>query len=339
VLPIRNTTMSSPSAPSGPSPTIDPALLISNEQRDDSLQGVFIGCFLNGIFTVVVGLAIYASVSKKGQWSSLLQPMMFFMLAMYGMATIGLAIHWDEARLGFMNNIQTQDAIYSSLSPPVAGLGIVLSYINMAVADGVLAWRCWAIWNRNWKVVVLPIILTMTELATGLVYTIVFMSHDAQVFVPNLELLLGVMDLINSFASLASTLLTTGLITYRILRANGSKFRAIMEIVIESAALYSIVLIFYIAFSLSPESTAIIPDVILSQITGLAPTLMVARITFGLARPTDSHISWNGTFSTLRFGSRAHARSISDQDTLTNEVFNLRQVESNRSRRHIDEGY
>lgn len=67
--------------------------------------------------------------------------------------------------------------------------------------------------------------------------------------------------------SLVTTLLVTLLIIYRIVRLGGGRrYRAVIEIIAESSALYSIAVVIYFAFVLSSTVVDIIPRMVLTQV-------------------------------------------------------------------------
>ncbi len=144
---------------------------------------------------------------------------------------------------------------------------------------------------------------------------------------------------------LATTLMCTLLIVYRILSVGGVKaglrtYRGVVEVIVESAALYSIILIIYISLNVRDEHCAAYTDAIGASIKvgfcllrlgetneldtqGIAPTLLVGRVAAGHARPNDSwkesHLSW----TSLRFG---HASSSPTQISTLGGVSDTRSV-------------
>lgn len=79
---------------------------------------------------------------------------------------------------------------------------------------------------------------------------------------------LGARIIVGSAAlSLVTTVLVTLLIVYRIVRLGGGRrYRAVIGIIAESSALYSVALIIYFAFVLSPTVSDIVPRMVLTQV-------------------------------------------------------------------------
>ncbi len=144
--------------------------------------------------------------------------------------------------------------------------------------------------------------------------------------------------------TLATTLMCTLLIVYRILSVGGIKaglrtYRGVVEVIVESAALYSTILIIYISLNARNELCTVYADVISASIKvgyrllrlgkanepdtqGIAPTLLIGRVAAGHARPNDSWKESPLSWSSLRFG---HVSSPAQTSTLDG-VSNTRSV-------------
>ncbi|KAK0238210.1 hypothetical protein EDD85DRAFT_573538 [Armillaria nabsnona] len=130
---------------------------------------------------------------------------------------------------------------------------------------------------------------------------------------------------------LATTLYCTLLIIYRILTVAGTRHGAegrlrayhhFIEVLMESSALYSICLILYLAFTIHGNWGEFYLDVIAAIVKGIAPTLLVGRMTTGhRARPDDS---WQGSIiasASIRSQEQEHSRSSSQENRPTSLVY------------------
>ncbi|KAJ6473930.1 hypothetical protein DFH09DRAFT_468348 [Mycena vulgaris] len=217
---------------------------------------------------------------------------------MYTLSTVHVACRWLLIKNAFVDHADTPESTAVYLVEPPLWLTVfsaVVLTVNTLAADCVLIWRCWTIWNRNLLIVLLPIICTLVGAALG------FRSiaeQAAYVMNPNLDR--------NSFIdfatpyfslSLATTCLATILIILRIItmtepstrRAMG--YGRVVEMVVESAMLYSVTLIIFLPLLVTESSNDGYAQAVVAQMTGIAPTLIVARVTFGLARPDET---WQG---------------------------------------------
>ncbi|KAF8142250.1 hypothetical protein K438DRAFT_1946393 [Mycena galopus ATCC 62051] len=216
-------------------------------------------------------------------------------LMMYASSTVITVILWVVVRNAFILNSTPEDTLAYMISNPFLGLlGIALPI-----------WRCWAVWNKEIKMIVLPTICSLVgiviapieiwmELRLGLVTT-------ANATRPILALAQTYIVLV-----LVSQLSATLLIIYRIFTvargqtAHKYMYARVVEMVVESAAPNCILLIVLLPFMADPFGASY-PQAILVQSVGIGPTLIAARVAFGMARPDDE---WSGTTNSV-LGSKA----------------------------------
>ncbi|KAJ6554722.1 hypothetical protein B0H19DRAFT_1294700 [Mycena capillaripes] len=203
--------------------------------------------------------------------------------------------------------------------------GIFLALTSMI---DIMIWRCWTMWNRNWKIITLPLTCTMVGAGLG------FRSIAAQVaFVHDpLSSPTTYIDFGNAYFGLilATTISATFLILFRIYKMSekstrkSMKYGRVIEMVVESAALYLVALVVYIPLSIRGEANVAYPQALVAQLTvgcltrtnlphtevaqGITPTLLVARVAFGLAHPDTT---WHGESTMSAFC--ANGNSTSEQ--------------------------
>ncbi|KAJ7604688.1 hypothetical protein DFH06DRAFT_274960 [Mycena polygramma] len=232
------------------------------------------------------------------------------LIAMYALSTIHVACRWIVVKNAFIDHAETPSStsIYLLQSPLwLTVLGATVFSVNTLLADCVLIWRCWVVWNHDWRIVLLPLLCTVAGAGLG------FRSiaeQAAYVMNPNLD-----RDSFIDFAtpyfalSLATTALATIFIIVRILTVTAPATRMsrgygrVIEIVVESALLYSTTLIIFLPFLVRASNDDGYPQGVLAQMTGMAPTFIVARVSLGFARPDET---WQTTVSlNLSFGGRS----------------------------------
>ncbi|KAJ7091077.1 hypothetical protein C8R44DRAFT_955647 [Mycena epipterygia] len=128
-------------------------------------------------------------------------------------------------------------------------------------------WRCWAVWNRNFKIIILP---TLCALGGG-VLGFVSIATEIQViqnpgFDRNTNIVLASAYFI---MSLVTTLSATLLIICRIVRlshGHTTYYAHVLETLIESAALYCIVLLVLLPFYFRNSPSNAYPEAMLVQI-------------------------------------------------------------------------
>ncbi|KAJ7445651.1 hypothetical protein FB451DRAFT_1292718 [Mycena latifolia] len=227
------------------------------------------------------------------------------LVAMYTLATIHAACRWLLVKNAFIDHGDTSTTTLLYLIQPPLWLAVLPAIsltTNTLISDCVLIWRCWTVWNRNWFIVILPICCTLA--GAGLGYRSIA-EQAAYIINPKLDRNAFVDFATPYFSlSLVTTCLATILITFRIIsmtepaarKARG--YGRIIEIVVESAILYSVSLIVFLPFLVKGSFDDGYPQAVVAQMTGIAPTLIVARVSFGLARPDET---WQVPTSSLGF--------------------------------------
>ncbi|KAF9026017.1 hypothetical protein BDZ89DRAFT_1135045 [Hymenopellis radicata] len=285
-----------------------------------TLNTNIIEIFVYGIYTTVYAITMWQIVSNGFKKRGI---MAILVTLMWCMATIHSALRWNELEFTFIEHGATRedqfDARFADGFRALRILSGVSAAVNIFIADAIVIWRCWIIWGSNWLIILVPCLIN-----------IVGRFQDG-----------GERTLYNvnwNFVYFAMTLATNGLCTllivFRILRVSGPRartYRGVIEILVESAALYSVSYLVYIG--LLAKSAFYDPDgedlsyaymrSLLYSITGIAPTLILVRVVAGHARPDDSwtHGGGGGIRSALRSlhfvthtGSSASSRSVMTLD-------------------------
>ncbi|KAJ7584554.1 hypothetical protein C8J56DRAFT_1166619 [Mycena floridula] len=294
--------------------------------NDVTLQATILEVFFFGLYTVIVALTLWGLQSRRrgdgnASWMTAVT------LLMYLLSTVHVALSWYLLRQGFIVNGSTfltaGEAIIEQ-SEWFRVTGATIFAINTLIADCTFIWRCWVVWGKNWWIIVLPVLLTVI----GTVFSALALWQKAIPLGSSSKLIqLGT----PYFAmSLVTTGLVTVLIIFRIvvmspnfpgddgMDATRSKiwnwrtrYSSVIEVVVESAALYSVaLLVFLVLFTNDSTEWFIYPEQILGVLTGMAPTLIMARVSFGLARPQSS---WDtGHLSTMLQFSPPQASNATD---------------------------
>ncbi|KAF8988388.1 hypothetical protein BDQ17DRAFT_1435046 [Cyathus striatus] len=257
----------------------------SFQYRKTILHITLLESFMNGIYFCVVAATLYIMVSKK--YIRTQKVLATIIVIMYALATTHLAIRWQTIFLGFVQNGQTEDTIFNFLNSVPFGLqvpGSIALVANTIIADCILIWRCWKVWGNDWRAPVLP---TLTAIAETF-FSVLSIIEQAQ---PSTLSRIGVdPSLVYLSLSLVTTMLATFLIIFRVVYLSWQsgdihRYQTIVEIIVESAALYSLTLLVYIPLLPSTDFSDGYPQVILVSMTGIAPTLISARVCLGWSRP------------------------------------------------------
>ncbi|KAF9025724.1 hypothetical protein BDZ89DRAFT_1135269 [Hymenopellis radicata] len=187
------------------------------------------------------------------------------------------------------------DFATSGSTPAIALTSSVLRSLNTILADLILVyWRCWVLYGGNLMVTAVPSLCLITEtISVGLIlgYFDISAVGAGQVN----------WTLVYYSMTVATNSLCTFLILFRIVQVSGvgaslKTYRGIIEILVESAAMYAAIyislLLVYAYEFYSPNVVVMTaytyPEVISYSITGIAPTLIIARVMAGHSRPNDS---------------------------------------------------
>jgi len=241
-----------------------------------------------GIHFAVLCTAISNIFTNPRRSSSSRNAMAFLVVVMFGLSTAHSANYWAYVRRAFIAHGETRESIAEALNEyPSWYLGVAsLSDANAILADCVIIWRCWIVWGRSWRVVVIPAICTMLTAVFSAVAVYTTMSSTT----------FGAAGADYATAlystSLVTTLFCTSAIVYRYRQAGYRSSRNIIEIFVQSSALYCIATLFALVAYIRSGPASEFASAFWTSMTGIAPTLIIARVAYGETRPDDS---WNQT--------------------------------------------
>ncbi|KAF9554254.1 hypothetical protein CPC08DRAFT_713043 [Agrocybe pediades] len=271
-----------------------------------------------GMYTAVFFGTVHIYVTRKSAQKSMI---IAALTALYGVVLGQFILQWYMAKVAFVDNGDTRLSIAISVLDglPVPGIiYLALQYIGYIIADALLTWRCFYMCGHSLIRISPLLFLLVAELALAVASTTVdgrtlFQpSYDTDFRERQAVFLDGSMSTVTAVTSLLGTYIICRRIVITGSRqesASKSFYSRIMRLLIESSMLYSFSVLlnavssFYVAFA--PDSQGLLTfelseylDSITSVVTGLAPTLMMARIAFAREVPTNS-VSLNQ--STMQF--------------------------------------
>ncbi|PBK67896.1 hypothetical protein ARMSODRAFT_1020397 [Armillaria solidipes] len=272
-------------------------------ELDSALNSQILYSLLLGLYTGIIAVtleSIYTNKTRSVGWG-----MVLVISILHIVTSINFIADWVYTRTLFIGNAQSSWAEYLFANSDRVNLTLVMGVAGIictALADSTLIWRCWTVWGWRWPVILPPVLFLICTIvfnsialyksyATISGYTLGFVLHSAFI--------------------LAMTLWCTLLIIYRIVavvrgEARLGTYRHIIEVFVESSALYSLSLILYVAVFCYETPASGYIDVVAGIARGIAPTLLVGRVAAGHARPDDS---WQGSIvSSLHFGTRLGGR-------------------------------
>ncbi|KAK0197703.1 hypothetical protein F5146DRAFT_948012 [Armillaria mellea] len=264
---------------------------------DGYLNSLCIESLTYGLYTAVLLSGLSKMLFNRRGRNRLFMAVIIAVL--YSFETVHLGVRWYRVRQAFIVNGDSRTAIFESfLNPDYQWMWVVngvFASFNILIADCVLIWRAWVVWDRNYKIVVVPMIGAILEIIFDGFFLYQDISHTSSTSLSNWG-----PDAVNwgiayFTMSLITTVLSTCLVVFRIATIQRSathavsllSYRGVIEIVIESAALYAVSLIVFLAFFTRDDPRSGYPQAILNTVTGIAPTLIAARVASGRARPDE----------------------------------------------------
>jgi hypothetical protein len=264
------------------------------EKMDDfwyDISQLWVGTFFYGIYCVLFCICIYILLHRPRNLGNTV--LLVTAIVLFSISTTQTVIN---IVLG-ANDIDGVDVPYDALSLA----DMTLYVINNVIADGLVIYRCYSVWNHNVYVIIVPMILLVISSVFG---------WDTQ------------LPLEPFFAlSLATNVLVTTLTAGRIwwiCRKARSQLRTDVQrrsvssisIVIESGVIYSVSVLIYLILGAIP-STVIVQDPViemLAQMVGIVPTLIIVRV--GLGVQVQSVEASMKTATNMSEESRAQKRHI-----------------------------
>ncbi|KAF9551925.1 hypothetical protein CPC08DRAFT_823109 [Agrocybe pediades] len=274
-----------------------PSPHILKEEIKGFLNSVLMLLFLMGIYTAVYGatLYFYRSTRKASQFRVIL----VMVTLSYALTWVVCGVQWHNANVTFVDYGDNRLSMFFRLYYPPAWLDVIAhtcQNIVVMLADGLLMWRCYVVWERSRLVLLISMVFWLTESALTLSVMILQIRHltETDMQVNTLNRLTSALY----FTSTGTSLVCTGLIASRIYKAycmsdyiKQTKFKNVLDIIIQSSAIYTLSVLILGVIGAIPLSSNDSAEYILRidnvvyylgpiaiMMIGMMPTLMVARI-------------------------------------------------------------
>ncbi|KAF8180101.1 hypothetical protein BJ912DRAFT_635640 [Pholiota molesta] len=266
---------------------------VKKSEINDTLNVTILVVFAMGMYTVIYFSTMYIYITRT-PFQRRVVPATITLLFLCNI--IGTGARWYVTKWQLVDNGDTRDSVFASLfGPRWAFLEVNIPGVGFVLADGLLIWRCFYAWNRSLRIISIPLLLIIIEIALGLAQVVIHATHTAKE-IASTTLSIPLDNLLSSsyFTIFVTSLGTTVLIAYRI--HSGSKqegvskrrFKHIIDIVVQSGVVYSFsTLVSAIAF-VYPGANSITNtrmyaltayiSALTSIIAGISATVMVARV-------------------------------------------------------------
>ncbi|EIM92383.1 uncharacterized protein STEHIDRAFT_164673 [Stereum hirsutum FP-91666 SS1] len=240
----------------------------------DLYVGAFLlASFFFGAFSILILFSTYtilaSGISKRGNLvKAAITITMYVMCA--GHLGTSLAFYGTEYEQGTW--------AFSLLEQSLTGLPVV----NYIFSDAVVVWRCWLLWGRRWRILIVPFVLFLGTIAT----TAVALTFDLEALAfytsyPDQARKLyrvSVSDMVLWGLTLATNMWATSLVAYKAWRYRRSvraflgtgnrktQVERLMALLVESGALYCFIWVMFLMFSNLTSTGNIILTGVMPQI-------------------------------------------------------------------------
>ncbi|KAF8170551.1 hypothetical protein BJ912DRAFT_1083699 [Pholiota molesta] len=236
-----------------------------------------------------------------------------FLMGIYIVIYIGtMYTYVVEMKGQFIGNGGTRNSVFSPLYANPEWLVLasdIAIYIVLILADGLLIWRCFFVWGQSFRVILVPSFLLVVEIGLFLAQPVLRAAYNNSAVSPTLAATFNDLVVTAYFTTFATSLITTALIAYKIYSSSSQTrfsrklYRHIIDIVVQSGAVYSLTALATAISGVLPGSNIIHTRSICAQnyiqaigvyVSGLSATIMVARVGLLSAKtvyPSTAHFS------------------------------------------------
>ncbi|KAJ7819307.1 hypothetical protein B0H13DRAFT_2682583 [Mycena leptocephala] len=231
-----------------------------------SISQLWVGTFFYGIYSVLFCICVYILLHRPHTRGNTV--LLVTAITLFTLSTVQVVISLILAAA----DIDGIDIPHHQLLVATT----IIYGINNIVADGLVIYRCYSIWNNNIYIVIPPILLLLVTSVFGV-----------DMLLPS-----------NPFfsLSLATNILVTTVTAGRIwwiyhkartyLQRNVQRrYLSAISILVESGVLYSATVLAYLILGAIPSARIVQNPIyqMLTQIMGIAPTLIIVRVGLGVS--------------------------------------------------------
>ncbi|KAF8868959.1 hypothetical protein BD779DRAFT_1682817 [Infundibulicybe gibba] len=256
------------------------------------LEGIFYGIYM-------VLFILYLVLLRRNR-RVVDGPLALAQILLFVLCTLSLCFDIPAAYFFVVPDVDNPDIADSNTDTLDLGSTVIFT-ITDYLAQMILLYRCWIIWDRRWAVVAVPGFLALITLGGGFVLVGLFNSPLGTTDtgdMSRLYMLTGITTysislVVNALATLliVSRILSTSRRTHPVLDSNTHQsFRVAIAMLIESGLLMlAFQLAFVILFAFQMDAAFCIVSDLITPIYGITPTLLNIQVAMGSAhgKPTE----------------------------------------------------
>ncbi|KIP07596.1 hypothetical protein PHLGIDRAFT_35367 [Phlebiopsis gigantea 11061_1 CR5-6] len=255
------------------------------------LVALFMESLFFGIYLVSFGMCIYVMLIKSHSRRLTCQRVIFLIvaIALFTFAALDVALLLRHVLDAFIWYHGPGGAIaeFSNISYWVNAMKTVTYVAQTSIADGILIYRCYVVYSRNWLVIAPLCLIWLAGMATeGVSCYIEFTLHQSALLNTS-----QLTPFITSFLTitLALNLIATSMIVYKVYTAekqartifashSSSALKRANHIIIESGLMYSASVVCFFAVYLASNNAQYGVSDCVVQIIGISFNLIIIRI-------------------------------------------------------------
>ncbi|KAF8177549.1 hypothetical protein K438DRAFT_1292840 [Mycena galopus ATCC 62051] len=228
------------------------------------ISRLWVGTFFYGIYSTLFCICIYILLRRPQHRGKIV--LLVTAIALFTLSTVQLVLLLVISASDISGIVVPYQEIVYTVN--------ILYGVNNIIADGLVIYRCYCIWNHNIYAVIFPMMLLVGTSIFGL-----DLALDPYPFYA---------------LSLATNILVTALTAgriwwfYRTARAysmtdSQKRYASTISILVESGALYSVAVTIFLVVVSAPSARGASPAALsmLQQVMGIAPTLIIVRVGMG----------------------------------------------------------
>ncbi|KAI0648776.1 hypothetical protein C8Q79DRAFT_904402 [Trametes meyenii] len=257
-----------------------------------SYAAAMVGCVTYGIYVVLAVICIHFLLQRRRKTTSQRIVLVYtFVMLIVSTAYFVCASVWSEVE--FVERTSDIGVFDTHLDSTLAILKDTFYVINIWLADSLLVYRLTIIWGGSTLLIIIPLCLWAGAVATGTALLVNTAKPLADLDQDNIIHLQTAFYCLTISLNILCTLLIAGRLWYqqRLVKDVTStpwSYSAIIAVVIESAALYSLCGIVYVPLVIRKLPLQFPITALIGSLTSIAPNLIILRIALGSAVASDS---------------------------------------------------
>ncbi|KAH8099400.1 hypothetical protein BXZ70DRAFT_1009209 [Cristinia sonorae] len=282
-----------------------------------------------GFYLCLFSSSLFVSTTLRKSQNNHGRVMLYIGVVMFIIATVHLAMNLYRLIEGYVVHVYEPGGAQAYLGNLASWHHVfkdTLYATQEIFGDAVAIYRVWIIWNRDWRPIVLPVMLFIVSCISG--YTVCGLyptiSPTAPVFSPVLARWIKTFFVV----AVVQSSLTTGLMAYRIWMTNRrtsqfkivtSNLKPVLKILLESASLQFFVELILLILYLAGHNAQYILLEIVTPTVGITFTAITIRIALRMAAQGYSDNNHVPSIHSLSLNTMQRMRSIAVNITQTKQ--------------------